>query len=90
MAGFLNFKRNVNVMNRNPDRGLLQTVGIGKNTQTVPSIIGLTQALALTAINAAGLNLGQVTLTIGIVTAQYPAAGDKANKLSPVNITLTA
>jgi beta-lactam-binding protein with PASTA domain len=87
---FLNFRRNVNVMKSNPTNGLLQTVGISKFTQTVPNVVGLTQAAATTAINGAGLTLGQVTLTTGIVTIQNPVSGAKANRLAPVNITLTA
>jgi beta-lactam-binding protein with PASTA domain len=85
----IDFKRNV-VTFMPKDFGTPQSVGLTKFTQTVPNVVGLTQAAATTAITGATLILGQVTLTTGNVTIQSPVAGAKANKFAPVNITLTA
>lgn len=85
----LDFKRNV-VSFTPRDFGKPQLVGLPKFTQTVPNVVGLTQAAATVAITGAGLILGQVTLTTGVVTIQNPVASSKANKFAPVNITLTA
>ena len=85
----LDFKRNVIALFRS-DMNTPQMVGIQKFTQTVPNVVGLTQSAATTAIQAQTLILGQVTLTTGVVTIQNPAAGAKANKFAPVNITLTS
>ena len=85
----IDFKRNV-VTFMPKDFGIPQSVGLQKFTQTVPNVVGLTQAAATTAITGATLTLGQVTLTTGNVTVQNPVAGAKANKFAPVNITLTA
>ena len=89
MIKLMDFKRNVVSFTRN-DFGTPQAVGLPKFTQTVPNVVGLTQAAAITALQGVNLILGQVTLTTGVVTAQNPASGAKANKFAPVNITLTA
>jgi beta-lactam-binding protein with PASTA domain len=85
----IDFKRNV-VSFQPRDMKYPQSVGLSKFTQTVPNVVGLTQAAAVTALQAQSLILGQVTLTTGVVTIQNPTAGAKANKFAPVNITLTA
>ena len=85
----MDFKRNVVTLFKK-DINTPQSVGLPKFTQTVPNVVGLTQAAADTAVQGAGLVLGQVTLTTGVVTIQNPVSGAKANRFAPVNITLTA
>jgi beta-lactam-binding protein with PASTA domain len=85
MADFLNFKRAVNSMTRNPDRGVLQTVGINKTMLTVPNLIGMTSAAAIAAIAAAGFVVGTNTVST-TVASQSLVAGTKTVVHAQINI----
>ena len=66
------------------------TIAVPKPLNTVPGVVGLTQAAATSAILAAGLTVGQVTsapsttIHIGLVAASNPLAGRTLPAGSPV------
>ncbi|MGH2468907.1 MAG: PASTA domain-containing protein, partial [Chloroflexota bacterium] len=61
---------------------------------TVPGVVGMTQAQAAAALQAAGLNTGALTYTnqgsvaVGQVSAQSPPAGTQLAPGSPVALTI--
>jgi serine/threonine-protein kinase len=70
-------------------------VSAGQQIVDVPSVVGLSQADAQTALEAAGFELGQVTEKAsttprGQVVESRPAAGTKATIPSPVAIAISA
>ena len=90
MAKFLDLSRCVWAGTKNPDGGRLGLKGLGKTQIVTPQLIGLTLAQATNALVSAGLALGTVTLTTGLVTAQSTAVYTQVNRGTVVNITLTA
>jgi hypothetical protein len=68
----------------------------GSASDTVPNVVGSTQAAATTAITSAGLKLGTVTMqssatvTSGAVISESPAAGTSAASGSAVNLTVSS
>lgn len=69
-------------------------IAVGTTAQTVPDVIGMTQAAATAAITAAGLALGHVTQLYssepaGSVTDQAPNSGVNAPAGSQVAITIS-
>jgi eukaryotic-like serine/threonine-protein kinase len=69
-------------------------IAVGATAQTVPDVIGMTQAAATAAITAAGLSLGHVTQLYssspaGSVTDQAPNSGVDAPAGSQVAITIS-
>ena len=69
-------------------------IAVGATAQTVPDVIGMTQAAATAAITAAGLSLGHVTQLYssspeGSVTDQAPNSGVTAPAGSQVAITIS-
>ena len=69
-------------------------IAVGATAQTVPDVIGMTQAAAAAAITAAGLALGHVTQLYssepaGSVTDQAPNSGVNAPAGSQVAITIS-
>jgi eukaryotic-like serine/threonine-protein kinase len=69
-------------------------IAVGATAQTVPDVIGMTQAAATAAITAAGLSLGHVTQLYssspaGSVTDQAPNSGVNAPAGSQVAITIS-
>jgi serine/threonine-protein kinase len=69
-------------------------VAVGTTAQTVPDVIGMTQAAATAAITAAGLSLGHVTQLYssapsGSVAEQAPNSGVNAAAGSQVAITIS-
>lgn len=56
----------------------------------VPNLVGMTTAQATAALEAVGLNLGTITLTVDPVASQSPVATTAVRPESYVNITLTA
>jgi beta-lactam-binding protein with PASTA domain len=69
-------------------------IAVGATAQTVPDVIGMTQAAAAAAITAAGLSLGHVTQLYssqpaGSVTDQAPNSGVTAPAGSQVAITIS-
>ena len=91
------------VISQNPAATTVVTVGSsvslvissGPAPATVPNVVGLTQSSASSAIVAAGLTLGSVTISnsnsvpAGSVISQSPAAGTQANAGSPVNLVVS-
>jgi beta-lactam-binding protein with PASTA domain len=67
----------------------------GAGVDTVPNVVGDTQAAATTAIIAAGLPLGTVstasssTVASGDVISESPSAGTSVNSGSPVNLVVS-
>lgn len=90
MLKFLDFSRNVWAGTKNPDAGRLGLKGISKSQIVTPQLIGLTLAQATNALLSAGLVLGTVTLTVGLVTAQSTAVYTNVNRGTVINITLTS
>jgi beta-lactam-binding protein with PASTA domain len=90
MAKFLDFARNVWIGSKNPDEGRLSLKGLGKPQIVTPTLIGMTLAQATNALVSASLELGTVTLTTGLVTAQSVAAYTNVSPGTIVNITLTS
>lgn len=90
MRKFLDFSRNVWAGTKNPDDGRLGLKGLGKTQIVTPQLIGLTLAQATNALQSAGLVLGTVTLTTGVVTAQSTAVYTNVNRGTVINITLTS
>ena len=90
MAKFLDFARNVYAGNKNPDGGRLSLKTGAKPLIVTPQLIGLTLAQATNALVSAGLVLGTVTLTVGLVTAQSTAVYTNVNRGTVNNITLTS
>lgn len=72
------------------------TVSSGPAQVAVPNVVGNTQAAATTAINAAGLKVGTVTMTssnsvtAGNVISEDPAAGTMVASGSSVNLTVSS
>jgi len=64
--------------------------GITTGSASVPNVVGLTQAAAETALIAAGLIKGTVTLTVDPVASQLPLAGAVVVAGSAVAITMTS
>ena len=66
------------------------------NTVPVPNVVNLTQAAAITAIQAVGLTVGSITqaasptVPAGSVISQSPAAGINANLGSAVDIVVSS
>ena len=89
MRKFLDFSRNVWAGTKNPDDGRLGLKGLAKTQIVTPQLIGLTLAQATNALVSAGLVLGTVTLTTGLVTAQSTAVYTNVNRGTIINITLT-
>lgn len=90
MRKFLDFSRNVWAGTKNPDGGRLGLKGLVKTQIVTPQLIGLTLAQATNALVSAGLVLGTVTLTVGLVTAQSTAVYTNVNRGTVINITLTS
>src|SRR4051794_28073497 len=71
------------------------TIPAPKALNTVPGVVGLTQAAATTAILNAGLTVGTVTsapsttIKIGLVSATTPVAGVTLPPLSKVNLVIS-
>jgi beta-lactam-binding protein with PASTA domain/Ca2+-binding RTX toxin-like protein len=71
------------------------TIPAPKALNTVPGVVGLTQAAATTAILNAGLTVGTVTsapsttIKIGLVSATSPNAGVTLAPLSKVNLVIS-
>jgi beta-lactam-binding protein with PASTA domain len=70
-------------------------VSSGPAQVTVPSVVGLTQAAATTALTGAGLTVGTVTSVTnaaasGTVLSETPAAGSTAPQGSAVNLTVSS
>lgn len=55
---------------------------------TVPDLTGMTSANAQEAITAAGLAVGKITGTTGVVTVQVPTAATKVQPHSSVAFTI--
>lgn len=76
--------------------GLVFLISAEANAATVPSVVGLTQSAATTAIQAAGLTVGTVTqqasttVTAGNVISQNPAANATATDGSSVNLVVSS
>jgi beta-lactam-binding protein with PASTA domain len=72
------------------------TVSSGTAMDTVPNVVGDTQAAATTAITAAGLSVGTVTMASsatvasGDVISETPAAGASVAAGSAVNLTVSS
>jgi hypothetical protein len=72
------------------------SVTVTNATNTVPNVVGLTQAAATSAIAGAGLKLGTVTTTTsstvpaGSVISQTPAPGTKVFASSSVNLVVSS
>lgn len=90
MAKFLYLARCAWAGTKNPDGGRLGLKGLGKTQIVTPQLIGLTLAQATNALVSAGLVLGTVTLTVGLVTAQSTAVYTNVNRGTVINITLTS
>ena len=90
MAKFLDLARCAWAGTKNPDGGRLGLKGLGKTQIVTPQLIGLTLAQATNALVSAGLVLGTVTLTTGLVTAQSTAVYTNVNRGTVINITLTS
>jgi beta-lactam-binding protein with PASTA domain len=78
------------------DRRVRLVVSTGTSQDTVPNVIGATQAAAANAITNAGLIVGTVTaqpsktLPLGIVISETPAAGTDVLPGSAVNFVISA
>ena len=70
-------------------------LSLGPQTVTVPSVVGMTQVQAQTALVAGGLNLGAVTaqfndtVTAGLIFQQTPAPGDTVASGSSVSVVIS-
>lgn len=66
---------------------------LGPEMIEIPNVVGATAASAISTLEAAGFTVSHETpadkLTTGKVTAQSPAAGEKAEKGSTVQLTVT-
>ena len=82
--------------NTAPGTGVALTVSLGPALRAVPSVVGLTQAAATTAIQTAGLTLGAVTqaasatIARGNVISSTPAAGALVPPGSAVAIVVSS
>jgi hypothetical protein len=79
-----------------PGTGVALAVSLGPANRTVPTLVGLTQAAATTAIQNAGLTLGVVTtatsatIALGNVISSTPAVGASVPPGSAVNIVVSS
>lgn len=77
------------------DRKVRLVVSKGTSQDTVPNVIGATQAAAATAIASAGLTVGTVTsqssptVAAGLVISESPAAGSTVISGSAVNLVVS-
>lgn len=91
-----NYARNVNVFQpaKNPDKGTLQRVGIGKAVAniSVPSLLGQTLAQAQTTLATLGLGISHTGLDTGttVVVTQSPVAATMVPKGTTVGVYLGA
>ncbi len=78
-----------------PGSTVALTVSKGPQPQSVPDLVGQTQAAASTAITGAGLTVGTITqefsatVASGTVISQNPAAGTSAAPGSSVSLTVS-
>lgn len=78
-----------------PGSAVALTVSLGPALSVVPNVVGQTQAAAVSAIAAVGLNFGSLsqvydgTIAVGLVISQSPAGGTSVPTGSAVNLTLS-
>jgi probable HAF family extracellular repeat protein len=80
-----------------PGTAISIVVSSGPPETIVPSVVGLTQAAAIAAMNAAGLNLGSAPITVasstvpaGDVVSQSPPAGANVTPGTFFNLTIAS
>jgi beta-lactam-binding protein with PASTA domain len=78
------------------DRRVRLVISKGTSQDTVPNVVGATQAVATTEITSVGLTLGTVTLqssatvAIDVVISESPRAGSRVAPRSPVDLEVSS